>query len=108
MKAQIFLTVMLISSSLSIAGEIKLISETWDFICEVEVATGLGAPESPDETFEISAVNTDSFYKDGIIFTGADRLCYRRSSSVEDCYSPMNERSCYTNMTEVVDLLNIF
>jgi len=108
MKAIYLLTALLFSSSLSIAGEIKLLSETWDFICKVEVATGLGAPESPDKTMEISAVKVDSFYEDGVIFTGLNRLCYRRSSSADDCYSALNEWSCYTNMTDVVDRVNIF
>ncbi|HVY07694.1 MAG TPA: hypothetical protein VHB46_17090 [Burkholderiales bacterium] len=63
------------------AGEIKLVSDTLDMICRVEVATG---PEAPNGPFD-----THVDVKKGWSITKPDKLCYRRASTPDNCESGM-------------------
>jgi hypothetical protein len=65
------------------AGEIRLVSDTMDMICRVEVTSGHDAPNAPVET------HTD-VRKDWSI-TRPDKLCYRRASTPENCDSGMTQ-----------------
>lgn len=95
---------LLFTVSIATAGEIILVSENWDTICTLEVATGLNAPENPDSTEEFRRVRSEG----GIVFTGFDRLCYRRSLIPDDCYTSLNEWSCYTNTTSEPEIVYIY
>ncbi len=65
------------------AGEVKLVSDTMDMVCRVEVTSGTDAPKAPVETyFDVP--------KDWSI-TKPDKLCYRRASTPDNCDSGMTQ-----------------
>lgn len=68
---------------LASAGEIKLVSDTLDMVCRVEVTSGPDAPNAPVETYTDVAK--------GWSLTKPDRLCYRRASTVDNCESGMTQ-----------------
>jgi hypothetical protein len=99
----LFIGVLLINYSQSTAaGDIHLNSELWPFICKVEIAVGLNAWENPTYTKEFEGVEK------GPVYTGTDRLCYRRSSTPDDCYSPLNQWTCQTNPTPKPDTMELY
>src|SRR5262245_49718831 len=65
------------------AGEVKLVSDTMDMICRVEVTAGPDAPNAPVETYV-------DVKKDWSI-TKRDKLCYRRASTPDNCDSGMTQ-----------------
>lgn len=67
----------------AIAGEIKLVSDTLDMVCRVEVTSGPDAPNGPVETY------TD--VHKGWSITKPDKLCYRRASTPDNCDSGMTQ-----------------
>jgi len=71
------------STAQAFAGEVKLVSDTMDMICRVEVTSGADAPNAPVETY------TD-VKKDWSI-TKPDKLCYRRASTPDNCDSGMTQ-----------------
>lgn len=99
---------LLIANNCAHAGKIILKTELWDFICEVEVALGPDSPVVIEEILEFGGVKVDGEYIDGIVFEGEDRLCYRRSSVVDDCHSPLNDWVCYSNAGEAPEIIYIY
>jgi hypothetical protein len=67
----------------AVAGEVRLVSDTLDMVCRVEVTTGADAPNAPVETYVDVAK--------GWSVTKPDRLCYRRASTVDNCDSGMTQ-----------------
>ena len=65
------------------AGEVKLVSDTLDIICRVEVTSGTDAPNGPIETY------TD--VGRGWSITREEKLCYRRASTPDNCESGMTQ-----------------
>jgi hypothetical protein len=65
------------------AGEVKLVSDTIDKVCRVEVTSGPDAPSAAVETY------TD--VEKGWSITKADKLCYRRASTPDNCESGMTQ-----------------
>jgi len=65
------------------AGEVKLVSDTMDIVCRVEVTSGPAAPNAPIETY-IDVKRDWSITK-------PDKLCYRRSSTPDNCESGMTQ-----------------
>ena len=106
-KRIVFLQLWLISS-VGYAGEIVLKTELYDFICKVEVAIGPESPVVIEQLLEFPGVQSAGEYKDSIIYTGEGRLCYRRSSVVDDCYSEMNDWVCYTNYSDESETILIY
>ena len=90
------------------AGKIILKTDLWEFICEVEVATGPDAPVVIGEVLEFPGVKVDGEYIDGIVYEGEGHLCYRRSSIVDDCDSPPNDWVCYTNSSDTPQIIPIY
>lgn len=90
------------------AGDILLKTELWDFICKVEVAVGPDSPGVIEKIYEFPGVQPGVEYIDGLVFTGEGRLCYRRSSVNDDCYSEMNDWVCYTNYSEESEIIFIY
>lgn len=90
------------------AGDIVLKTELWDFICKVEVAVGPDSPGLIEKIYELPGVQPGIEYIDGIVFIGEGRLCYRRSSVTDDCYSEMNDWVCYTNYSEESETILIY
>ena len=66
-----------------VASEVKLVSDTIDMVCRVEVTSGPDAPNTPVETY------TD-VEKDWSI-TKLRKLCYRRASTPDNCDSGMTQ-----------------
>ena len=66
------------------AGEVKLVSDAWENVCRVEITWGANAPNgTPVEQFlDVRRSWT---------ITKPDRLCYRRSSTPENCDSGMTQ-----------------
>jgi hypothetical protein len=65
------------------AGDVRLISDTLELACRVEVTTGPQAPEG--------AVETHVDVRKGWSITRPDKLCYRRASTPENCESGMTQ-----------------
>ena len=63
------------------AGDVKLVSDTMDMVCRVEVTSGPDAPDAPVETY--------SDVKRDWAITRPDKLCYRRASTPDNCDSGM-------------------
>jgi len=66
------------------AGDVKLVSDTLDSVCRVEISWG---PDAPDGT-------PVEFYSDvpkNWSITKPDRLCYRRASTPDNCDSGMTQ-----------------
>jgi hypothetical protein len=75
---------MLCASAPSQAGDVKLVSDTWDNICSVEVTWG---PEAPNDT----PVEYHSDVSRGWSITKPGPLCYRRPSTPDNCESGMTQ-----------------
>ena len=68
----------------ALAGDVKLVSGTWDSVCRVEITWGPNAPNSiPVETYFDVPRNWS--------ITKPDRLCYRRASTPDNCDSGMTQ-----------------
>lgn len=68
----------------ALAGDVKLVSDTLDNVCGVEVTWGPDAPNStPIESHTDVAKNWS--------ITKPDRLCYRRASTPDNCDSGMTQ-----------------
>jgi hypothetical protein len=66
----------------ALAGEVKLVSDTWDYVCRVDVTWGPGAPDGTPMEQHIDVSRNWSISK-------PDRLCYRRPSTPDNCDSGM-------------------
>jgi hypothetical protein len=74
----------LASITLVDAGEVKLVSDTWDSVCRVEITSGPDAPnDAPVEHYSDVPRNW-SIIK-------PERLCYRRASTPDNCESGMTQ-----------------
>ena len=70
----------------ALAGDVKLVSGTWDSVCRVEVTWGPDAPNgTPVEVYTDVPRNWS--------ITKPDKLCYRRASTPENCDSGMTQWS---------------
>ena len=68
----------------ALAGDIKLVSGTWDSVCRVEITWGPNAPNgTPVESYSDVPRNWS--------ITKPDRLCYRRASTPDNCDSGMTQ-----------------
>lgn len=80
----------------ALAGEVKLVSKTWDHVCKVVVKWGRNAPEM--------SVGTETYWdveKGKVVATKPDKICYRRPVDVRDCNSPLTENwTCLTSTQE--------
>lgn len=66
------------------AGDVKLVSDTLDSVCRVEITWGPDAPNgTPVEHYSDVSRNWS--------ITKPDRLCYRRSSTPDNCDSGMTQ-----------------
>ena len=83
--ARIF-TCTLISTSIAhaLAGDVKLVSDTWENVCGVEITWGPAAPNGTPAEFHTDVPRNWSITK-------PDRLCYRRASTPDNCESGMTQ-----------------
>ena len=66
------------------AGDVKLVSDTLDAVCGVEITWGPGAPDgTPVEIHQDVPRNWS--------ITKPDRLCYRRPTTPDNCDSGMTQ-----------------
>ncbi len=86
------------------AGDVKLVSDTWDSVCRVEVAWGPDAPGGDQVEFFYEVQRDWSITK-------ADKLCYRRASTPDNCDSGMTQWNtrwrCATNANSEVEQLSL-
>ena len=86
------------------AGDVKLLSDTWDSVCRVEVAWGPDAPAGDQVEFFYEVQRNWSITK-------ADKLCYRRASTPDNCDSGMTQWNtrwrCATNATSDIEELSL-
>lgn len=68
----------------ALAGEVRLVSDTWDKVCRVDITWGSGAPDGTPAEQHIDVPRGWSITKPG-------RLCYRRASTPENCDSGMTQ-----------------
>jgi len=103
MKNIIMITLVssLVLSSTSFAGTVKLVSNTWDNICKVQVTTGSKSPNSYISTYKNVRKNS------GWSKSGSNRLCYRRSGNPSNCNSSYTDWTCDTKNTSGTSILNI-
>jgi len=69
--------------ALASAGEVRLVSDTMEKVCRVEVTWGSAAPNT--------AVETYTEVEKGWSITKPDKLCYRRASTPDNCDSGMTQ-----------------
>jgi len=68
----------------ALAGDVKLVSDTLDSVCRVEVTWGPNAPDGTPVETHIEVERDWSISK-------PDRLCYRRASTPDNCESGMTQ-----------------
>jgi|SRR3954471_3014260 hypothetical protein len=66
------------------AGDVKLVSDTWENVCGVEITWGADAPNGTPAEFHSDVPRNWSVTK-------PDRLCYRRASTPDNCDSGMTQ-----------------
>ena len=66
------------------AGEVKLVSDTLELVCSVEISSGADAPNEEKSEFHPDV-------RKGWSITKADKLCYRRPSTPDNCESGMTQ-----------------
>ncbi len=66
------------------AGDVKLVSDTWDNVCGVEITWGADAPNGTPLEVHADVPRNWSV-------TRPDRLCYRRASTPGNCDSGMTQ-----------------
>ena len=66
------------------AGDVKLVSDTWDSVCGVEITWGPDAPNGTSVEFHSDVPKNWSITK-------PERLCYRRASTPDNCDSGMTQ-----------------
>jgi len=71
------------STSTAVAGDVRLVSDTMDSVCRVEITSGPDAPKGPVETYIDVSRNWT--------ITKPDKLCYRRASTPDNCESGMTQ-----------------
>lgn len=77
------------------AGEVKLVSDTIDMICRVEVTSDPDAPNAKVETYTDVAM--------GWSITKPEKLCYRRASTPDNCESGMTQWNTQWKCAEKTD-----
>ena len=76
--------VTLCSIAYALAGDVKLVSDTLDSVCRVEITWGQNAPDGTRVEQFLEVERNWSISK-------PDRLCYRRASTPENCDSGMTQ-----------------
>ena len=76
----------MLSISHGYAGKVRLKSDSFDTICQLQVTVGPQAPNGSVEDIEN--------VKKGWSRTGDRRICYRRSSDPEECGKLTNWNCC--------------
>ena len=66
------------------AGDVRLVSDTLDMVCSVEVSSGADAPNEAKAEFHLDV-------KKGWSITKPDKLCYRRPATPDNCDSGMTQ-----------------
>ena len=74
------------------AGEVRLVSDNWDNIPVVEFCEGMNAPQRC--VFQDTAYNVQR----GYVYSGQDKVCYRRSGDPHNATSPLNQWTCATQL----------
>ncbi len=77
------------------AGEVRLVSDTIDMVCRVEVTSDPDAPNARVETYTDVAM--------GWSITKRDKLCYRRASTPDNCDSGMTQWNTQWKCAEKAD-----
>ena len=68
----------------ALAGDVKLVSDTLDSVCRVEITWGPDAPNGTPVEFHSDVPKNWSITK-------PERLCYRRASTPDNCDSGMTQ-----------------
>jgi hypothetical protein len=92
--------VLLLTAAPALAGNVRLVSDTWDNIPKVEVVSGSNAPQQG---------TTESFadVQKGWNITRPERICYRRSSNPSDANSGLNDWTCGTELLDKTSDLSL-
>lgn len=85
-RTSILVSSLLVVPAAATAGDVKLVSDTLEFVCKVEVSWGPDAPD--DARIEIH----NEVRKDWSV-TKPGKLCYRRPSTADNCDSGMTQWS---------------
>jgi len=79
----------------AMAGEVRLVSDTMDKVCRVEVTSGADAPDT--------AIETHTDVEKGWSISKPDKLCYRRASTPDNCDSGMTQWNTRWTCAEKAD-----
>jgi hypothetical protein len=86
------------------AGDVKLVSDTLDNVCGVEITWGADAPNG-------TPVEIHSDISKNWSITKPDRLCYRRPTTPDNCDSGMTQWKtqwkCASSTNSVVEELSL-
>lgn len=80
----------------ALAGDVKLVSDTLDSVCRVEITWGQDAPNGTPVEFHTDVPRNWSITK-------PDRLCYRRASTPDNCDSGMTQWKTQWKCAEKAD-----
>ena len=72
------------SMDVALAGDVKLVSDTLDQVCAVDITWGVDAPNGTPVEIHADVPKNWSITK-------PDRLCYRRASTPDNCDSGMTQ-----------------
>ena len=82
--AGILTCVLALSAAGVLAGDVRLVSDKWDSVCLVEIASGASAPDGAPVEIHADVPRNWSITK-------PDKLCYRRPSTADNCDSGMTQ-----------------
>src|SRR5262245_40415291 len=71
-------------SPTALAGDVRLLSATFELVCRVEISSGADAPDDTKSEFHMDV-------RKGWSISKADKLCYRRPSTPDNCESGMTQ-----------------
>lgn len=79
-------------SSFAQAGQVRIVSDVWDYIPVVEFCTGLNAPQRCLRHDVVQGVER------GYVYVGPEKVCYRRSADPYNANSVLNHWTCGTHL----------
>ncbi len=82
--AALFACFLMASPVPAMPGDVKLVSDTWENVCRVEITWGANAPDGTPVEQHLDVHRNWSVTK-------PDRLCYRRASTPDNCDSGMTQ-----------------
>jgi hypothetical protein len=81
-------------------GTIRLVSDSWDNIAQVEIVSGMNAPDqgSSDNLINVQRGWSDEYQQ---------RVCYRRSRDPSRADSGLGDWNCFTRTISGIEVVSL-